>query len=141
MSGILVGSGWHPRLFQAEMQELLPTTELFQISDNKRILHSSEVIDSELNHLKNSATLDTYLYPADWVEYESEKELVNELVTNFGTWAKSSEVEQERDNKAKAAIRWSRIGSKGKGHSGVEFASKLCHVSSSKTLLNLLFIR
>ena len=67
MQSILVGSGWHPQLFVAEMSALLGIGEPIEGTD-RMLISDDEITKSKLDY---SATLDDLLQPASCIRIDS----------------------------------------------------------------------
>ena len=115
MSSLVIGSGWHPELFRAEIKELVQPFQIERIEDSTRIIsidvNNYDLESSLISKLSRSATLDELLSPSGWInttEINSEVEGGQrlKLTEQISNWIMLNLSSFERGT---VAVRWTSI--------------------------------
>ncbi len=125
MQSILVGSGWHPQLFIAEMSALLGIGEPIEGTD-RMLISDDEITKSKLDY---SATLDDLLQPASCIRIDSNQNNEEVLKVAFRDWLET--IPQSSDS-GSVAVRSVRHGKRVEGWSPTELAGHLGGVLSNE---------
>ena len=113
MSCLVIGSGWHPALFRAEIKELSIPYEVREVCDSSRIVSIDlEELDSKSKlflQLSRSATMDELLFPSGWIrvlDLPNQENIQVSLIKYISDWIISK---LEKIGKDSIAVRWERI--------------------------------
>ena len=113
MSCLVIGSGWHPDLFRAEIEELIQPFELERIGNSSRIVsidaNKSDLDSKLISKLSRSGTLDELLYPSGWIsisKFSEELDLQKDLIHHISNWINSNLNHIESGS---IAVRWMSI--------------------------------
>ncbi|MDP6639433.1 MAG: hypothetical protein QF817_00020 [Candidatus Poseidoniaceae archaeon] len=123
MSCVLVGSGWHHRLFTAEMAALIPEAEIEH--KTTRIFFSDTNLAKET--LLHSAMLDDLLLHGQVVELV-EEEVIETLKISFTDWLENTNIDPSHGT---VAVRASRHGKRIQGWSPTKLAGHFGGVFSA----------
>tara|TARA_B100000214_G_scaffold304127_1_gene234888 strand:+ start:935 stop:2101 length:1167 start_codon:yes stop_codon:yes gene_type:complete len=113
MSYLVIGSGWHPALFRAEIKELSTPFEVEQVCESSRVMSidlDEFDLESELfSQLSRSATIDELLFPSGWIRVSDlpyEGNIQENLIKYVSEWIISKLDQISKDS---IAVRWERI--------------------------------